>query len=240
MNLKPTQRMILLTSVVSSCLVSVFILVACRSSKADDRIATSPLNSESAPVTVSPSKTNEPIVKAYQKYHQEAIAKGLSSNGLLLVLTVADQTMVLTQSGNEVKRYLISTSAYGLGSSKGSNQTPLGLHKVNERIGDGEPEGRRFISREPVNQIVPADQRRQPKSADMVLSRVLWLSGLEDGKNRGGSVDSHSRCIYIHGTDQEQLLGKPSSHGCIRMSNADVIDLFRLIKGRETWCWILE
>jgi len=118
--------------------------------------------------------------------------------------------------------------------------TPLGLHKVNERIGEGESEGRRFISRNPVNQIVPSGQRRQEQSEDMVLSRILWLSGVEDGKNRGGDVDSHARCIYIHGTDQEQLLGKPASHGCVRMSNQDVVELFRLIKGRDTWCWIVE
>ena len=201
---------------------------------------TLPVNINSGPGAANDMHTPGPIIAEYKKNYDDSVSRGLSTNGLLLVLTVADQAMVLTQNGYEVKKYIISTSAYGTGSGKGSNKTPLGLHKINERIGDGEPEGRRFMSRNPVGQIVPAGQRRQEKGDDMVLSRVLWLSGLEDGKNKGGDVDSHSRCIYIHGTDQEQLLGKPSSHGCIRMSNPDVIDLFRLIKGRETWCWIME
>ncbi len=240
MNRKPVIRLLLLTSILASCLIIICFLHACQSRKAEERVVTLPVNSVPAPPSISNVKTNTMLTAVYQKYHDRAVAMGLPSNGLLLVLSVAEQTMALTQNGREVKKYTISTSAYGTGSTRGSNKTPLGMHKVNERIGEGEPEGRRFISRKPVNQIVNADQRRQAKSEDMVLTRILWLSGLEDGINRGGNVDSHSRCIYIHGTDQEQLLGNPSSHGCIRMSNSDVIDLFSLTKGRETWCWIME
>jgi hypothetical protein len=230
---------VLLSSLAIVCLM-ITVLSACQSDKTDSEVKTLPIEIQERVPMMSNSPAMKVAVQDYMPYHRDAVAKGMPSGALLLLITVSNQTMVLTQSGREVKRYTVSTSAYGTGSSKGSNMTPLGLHKVNERIGEGEPEGKRFISRNPVNMIVPPANRRQEKSEDMVLSRILWLSGMEDGKNRGGDVDSHARCIYIHGTDQEHLLGKPASHGCIRMGNGDVVELFRLIKDRETWCWIVE
>jgi hypothetical protein len=88
--------------------------------------------------------------------------------------------------------------------------------------------------------IVPPSGWRDDSASDLVLTRILWLEGLEPGVNAGPGIDSHERFIYLHGTSQEHLLGTPASHGCIRLSNRDVITLFNLTRGRETFCLIID
>ena len=109
---------------------------------------------------------------------------------------------------------------------KDSEKTPCGLHTVRAKIGAGAPEGAVFAGRRPTGEICTPELYRGDPERDWILTRILWLSGLEPGRNRLGNVDSMQRYIYIHGTPEDFALGTPASHGCVRMSNADVIELF--------------
>ena len=169
---------------------------------------------------------------------QEAVGYGLPTDGILLVVDVPSQILTIVDAGAVVGRRLVSTASAGVGNQTGSNQTPAGWHRIEERIGDGEPRGRVFRNRLPQPEILSGDELLAPESGDYVLTRILWLRGLQPGWNAGPGVDSHDRCIYLHGTNQEQLLGTPASHGCIRLSNDDVIALFELVRDRETWCLV--
>lgn len=124
---------------------------------------------------------------------------------------------------SQTRVYRVSTAAKGLGNEAGSHKTPFGVHRIKEKIGGGEAKGMIFKAREPTGRIFdPLDIRED----DEITSRILWLDGLEPGVNQGGSNDTHSRFIYIHGTSDEIKIGTPASIGCIRMGNDDVIDLF--------------
>lgn len=129
-----------------------------------------------------------------------------------------------------IRQYPVSTAANGLGERSGSYCTPRGRHRIAEKIGAGAPLYAAFKGREPTGEIwTPALDAADP-GRDWILTRILWLEGLEPGRNRGGTVDSHARYIYIHGTNEEHRIGTPASHGCIRMKNADVAELFDLVK----------
>ena len=174
-----------------------------------------------------------------RELHREARRRGMPPTGALLVVDVARQRVALVGKNGPVREFAVSTSKFGTGSAPGSNRTPLGWHRVAERFGAGSAPGAVFVSRRTTGRVVPPSQWRAPSPAeDLVLTRVLWLEGLEPGLNRGPGVDSHDRCIYLHGTNQEQLLGSPASHGCIRLSNADAIRLFDLLEGEEAFCLI--
>lgn len=154
-----------------------------------------------------------------------------STDTVLVVDTAAQpQTMYLLEQGQVTATWIISAATNGVGARKGSEQTPPGVHRIAQKIGDGAPLGTIFKARQNTGQIAQiltgADQR---STADNVTTRILWLDGLEPGVNKGGNVDSYQRYIYIHGTDEEGRLGKPASHGCIRMRNQDVIDLFERV-----------
>lgn len=122
--------------------------------------------------------------------------------------------------------YPVSTALNGAGEAKGSGCTPCGRHVVRARIGAGRPEGTVFIGRRPTGEIWTPQLAAQFPERDWILTRILWLSGCEPGINRLGDVDTMQRYIYIHGTPDTEPMGVPRSHGCIRMRNADVIDLF--------------
>jgi len=124
----------------------------------------------------------------------------------------------------------VSTAACGAGERSGSNQTPRGAHEVAELIGSDAPSGAVFVGRVPTGEVCTPELRAESPERDWILSRIVWLSGLEDGVNRGGDVDTRSRYIYIHGTPEDQPMGVPRSHGCIRMRNADVIELFERLE----------
>ncbi len=126
--------------------------------------------------------------------------------------------------GNEEKKiYPVSTSKYGIGSQAGSNKTPLGQHRIEKKFGEGAPEGMIFRARRSTGKIA---EMNVPGAGDLVTTRIMWLKGLERGKNSGRGIDSYKRYIYIHGTAEENKISEIASHGCIRMYNRDVIDLF--------------
>lgn len=129
-----------------------------------------------------------------------------------------------------IRQYPISTAANGLGEANGSHCTPRGRHRIAEKIGAFAPLCSAFKSRQPTGEVWTPELDAEFPGRDWILTRILWLEGLEPGKNKGGSVDSHNRYIYIHGTNEEHKLGTPASHGCIRMKNADIAELFDLVK----------
>ena len=121
------------------------------------------------------------------------------------------------------RSYSVSTAENGLGNRLDSYQTPLGIHRICQKIGGGQPSGTVFVAREPAGRIASdLDNREQ----DEITSRILWLDGLEEGVNRGGVHDTFARYIYIHGTSDEKRIGEPVSAGCIRMKNAEIIELY--------------
>ena len=126
--------------------------------------------------------------------------------------------------------YSVSTSAKGAGEQVGSEQTPRGAHEVRELIGEGAPSGAVFVGRCLTGETCTRELRAVNPHRDWILSRVIWLSGLETGRNAGGEVDTYDRYIYIHGTPDDEPVGEPRSHGCIRMRNEDVIELFELLE----------
>lgn len=137
-----------------------------------------------------------------------------------LRVSVADQSLeVFDGDGALLRRYPVSTSRFGLGTEPGSFKTPLGRMRVSEKFGAGEDLGAVFRGRAPTGENGLGDP-----SADLVLTRILWLEGL-DPEN----ANTKERYIYIHGTNHEEIIGQPASHGCVRMRNADVIDLFDLV-----------
>jgi len=167
-----------------------------------------------------------------------AMARGLSHEGVLLVVDVGKQRLrVITRRG-VWRTFRVSTASNGVGNAAGSNATPSGWHRVAKWIGDGAPAGQVFRSRRRTHRVLAPETWRMPEGEDLILSRILWLAGLEPGINQGPGIESFARYIYIHGTNHEQLLGTPASHGCVRMANRDIIELFDFTSGRETWCWI--
>lgn len=143
----------------------------------------------------------------------------------ILIIT-ATQTLHVLENFTSVCQYTISTSKYGNGCEQDSQQTPVGAHFVAQRIGSDKPPGAIFAGRQATGAIAEIIQKREASELDLILSRILWLQGLEKNKNAGDGCDSFHRYIYIHGTHEEGLLGTPASHGCVRMSNADVVELY--------------
>jgi L,D-transpeptidase YbiS len=127
------------------------------------------------------------------------------------------------------KVYPVSTSKKGLGEKNGSFCTPRGKHIVRAKIGAGQPLGAVFVRRRPTGEVWTPEVHERYPGRDWILSRILWLSGCERGRNRLGDVDTMRRYIYIHGTPDSVELGKPGSIGCVRMRNADIVDLFDLV-----------
>ncbi|MFN4262104.1 MAG: L,D-transpeptidase [Thioalkalivibrionaceae bacterium] len=154
---------------------------------------------------------------------------------LALVARVDEQRLYVIR-GDSVEQILpISTAKRGIGQLEGSLQTPLGWHRVKERIGDGEPVGMIFRARVPIGRIAEILVRPEELSCeDNITTRILWLEGLEPGFNRGRDargrlVDSYRRYIYLHGTDEEGRIGSPASDGCIRLRNDDILWLFERV-----------
>ncbi|MBL0332791.1 MAG: L,D-transpeptidase [Chlorobiota bacterium] len=158
---------------------------------------------------------------------------------LLIYINVEEQNMFVSRNNSIVKAFRVSTGKTGseYGAKMGTNQTPLGIHKIVDKIGDGAEFGSIFKSRRNTGRIAPIVKDSAgllSKLHDYVLTRVFIIDGLEDGINKGRDmngklVDSKARCIYIHGTNNELMLGTPVSYGCIRMFNDDAIELFNLV-----------
>ena len=128
-----------------------------------------------------------------------------------------------------IRRYAVSTALNGPGEESGSQRTPRGRHRVRARIGAGAPSGTVFRGRRPTGERWTPEFAAAHPRRDWILSRILWLCGEEPGRNRLGRVDSMRRYIYIHGTGDDQPMSVPRSHGCVRMRNGDVIELFDLV-----------
>ncbi len=152
-------------------------------------------------------------------------APDLARGPRVLVADTSHQRLGLLEDGRLVFEAAISTAKNGLGCEEGSLKTPTGWHRIHACIGEGAETGTIFRARVATGEV----WRGEPRPEDLILTRVLTLEGLEDGWNRGPGVDSLERYIYLHGTNQEEQLGLPVSHGCLRLSNADVIRLFDLI-----------
>jgi len=141
----------------------------------------------------------------------------------MITVSIREQMLYHRRSSGVWYAYPVSTAAKGAGNRRDSLQTPLGRHRICAKIGEDMPMYTAFVSREPVGIFGPG---LDAPECDWILTRILWLNGMEPGKNRHGSVDTKSRYIYIHGTHEEDSLGTPASHGCIRMANTDILDLF--------------
>lgn len=146
-----------------------------------------------------------------------------------LLVDTAEQRLRVVDRDRERCHYRISTSKLGNGCRQDSLQTPTGAHSIAQKIGQSEPIGEIFVGRQPTGQIAQINHASEATGQDLILSRILWLKGLEKNKNSGDGCDSYQRYIYIHGTHEEGLLGTPASHGCVRMSNADVIELYECV-----------
>jgi len=179
------------------------------------RIATGPRASAS-PEPANPEQTNrEP--------------RCVSTPAWSLRIALAEQQLHLLRGGAAFKSYAISTSRNGAGERAGSYQTPRGAHLVRAKIGAGAPLGTVFRGRRPTGELYSEELARAQPGRDWILTRILWLSGLEVGRNRLGDVDTMRRYIYIHGTPDSTTLGSPSSIGCVRMRNAAIVELFDLV-----------
>jgi lipoprotein-anchoring transpeptidase ErfK/SrfK len=144
-------------------------------------------------------------------------------------ISIPEQSLALLEDGHVLKRYSVSTSRNGPGEREGSFCTPRGEHIVRAKIGAGQPMKAVFVERRPTGEIWTPELAERFPERDWILTRILWLSGCEPGKNRLGGVDTMRRCIYIHGSPDTAQMGKPGSIGCIRMRNADVAELFELV-----------
>lgn len=132
-----------------------------------------------------------------------------------------------------LKEFVCSTSKFGIGQAAGSNCTPLGLHRIAEKHGAGAPAGTVFKARKPIGHLSDG------LPLESITTRILWLDGLDPGFNRGGNVDTFARYIYIHGFGDQASLGRPASHGCIHLADADLVPLFDLLPV-GTLVWIAE
>lgn len=181
-------------------------------------------------VEVKPLKTIKDVIDEGNPVETLSSLRGNYSKfakGKIILVDVSKQQLSFYDGDNTlIKRYPVSTATKGVGNQSGSEQTPLGSHAISDRIGANADYASIFISRVNTGKIAKIINQAVDSPSDLVTSRILWLDGLELGKNKGGAVDSHKRYIYIHGTQEEGLIGKPASHGCIRMKNADVIELF--------------
>ena len=161
---------------------------------------------------------------------------GVAPTPLIFTATIATQTASLYKAPFDVtpprvQEYRISTSKYGIGQIAGSNKTPLGLHRIAEKIGDGCRRGTVFKSRQVIGHLDDG------LPLESITTRILWLEGLEEGFNRGGNVDTHARYIYIHGFGDQDSLGRPASLGCIHLADEDLIPLYDLLPS-GTLVWI--
>ncbi|MDD2724569.1 MAG: L,D-transpeptidase [Methylovulum sp.] len=141
-------------------------------------------------------------------------------------ISIPSQELAIMEGQRILQTYPVSTAKKGAGEQKGSYCTPRGWHQIRAKIGAGHPLNAVFVGRRATGEIYNDFLKQQCPERDWILTRILWLGGLEPGHNRYGNVDSAWRYIYIHGTPDELMRGSPESHGCIRMKNADIAQLF--------------
>ncbi|MEI8384671.1 MAG: L,D-transpeptidase [Nitrosomonadaceae bacterium] len=148
-----------------------------------------------------------------------------------VIINIQNQTLDLLDSdGRVVQHYSVSTAKNGVGQRRGSFCTPLGRHVIRAKVGEGQPVNTVFIKRRPTGEIYTPELGARYPERDWILTRILWLSGCELGFNRLGEVDTMRRYIYIHGSPDSAVMGKPGSIGCIRMHNPDLLELFKRVE----------
>ncbi|TCV86703.1 L,D-transpeptidase [Sulfurirhabdus autotrophica] len=146
-------------------------------------------------------------------------------------ISIASQSLeLLDEQGVLIKRYPVSTAKNGVGEMKGSYQTPRGKHYIRAKIGADQPVNAVFVGRRPTGEVFNAELGAAFPDRDWILTRILWLCGCEPGFNRNGNVDTMRRYIYIHGSPDQAKIGAPGSHGCIRLQNEDMVDLFNRVE----------
>ena len=152
-----------------------------------------------------------------------------------LIINIDQQRLYcMDHDENIISDYPVSTSSFGVGNKNGSYQTPTGIHSIAQKIGDGCAINEVFVGRQSLGILSDLITSKENLPDDIISSRILWLQGEEPGLNKGNDkqgklIDSYQRYIYIHGTSEEERIGKPASHGCVRMKNKDVIELFDLV-----------
>lgn len=213
-------KYILLLSVVS-------IIVSCKNTKVIKSPYIVGMPPEDETNYNKPESSNETIADFLTEYlNLKYPHKDFSS---FIYISVKYQKLYLIKNQKIAKKYTISSAELGVGNKTNSMQTPLGLHTIKRKIGDNVPLGGLFYSREYAGRTATIFTEKVKSRTDDVTSRILWLHGEEPGINRGRDIDSYKRYIYIHGTSEEGYIGEPVSHGCIRMKNTDVIELFEMV-----------
>ena len=151
-------------------------------------------------------------------------------NTVHIEINISEQRLRLLEGNELIKEYTVSTAKNGPGERMDSECTPRGEHIIADKIGAGYAPDTVFVGREPTGERYHPELRKQFPERDWILTRIMWLSGTQQGHNQGGNVDSHDRYIYIHGAPDDVDMGKPGSRGCIRMRNSDVIELFEQVE----------
>ena len=144
-------------------------------------------------------------------------------------IDIPKQELLVLEGTRVVRKYSVSTAKNGAGEKNGSLCTPRGRHVIRAKIGSGQPAGTVFVRRRPTGEVWSPELDARYPGRDWILTRILWLSGREPGKNRLGEVDTMRRYIYIHGSPDRAEMGKPGSIGCVRMHNQDIVELFDLV-----------
>lgn len=154
----------------------------------------------------------------------------------VILISMAEQRLQLREGRHVLMDVVVSTALNGPGEQRGSECTPRGWHQIRARIGADAAFGTVFVGRRPSGEIYTPALRAQYPRRDWILTRILWLSGLERGRNRLGTVDTQRRYVYIHGCPDDDVLGLPGSHGCVKMRNREVVALFDLVEvGTRVW-----
>ncbi len=172
---------------------------------------------------IGSNRAQDLIIKEVEDYISEDFQE-------ILFISIKNQKLYHIKNQKIITKYIISSSKYGTGNKQESNKTPLGLHKIKNKYGEKTPDNGIMIGRMFTGKIADIYNDKTKSKTDDITSRILWLEGVESGKNKGAGIDSYERYIYIHGTSEEGLLGTPSSHGCIRMKNKDIINLYKIIE----------
>lgn len=146
-----------------------------------------------------------------------------------IAIDLGAQTLSLLDGDEVIRTYRVSTAANGPGEQVDSECTPRGHHVIDEKFGDGCAPDTVFVGRRPTGETYSAALRERDPGRDWIVTRILWLAGTEPGRNAGGQVDTKSRYIYLHGTPDDTDISVPGSHGCVRMRNADIIELYELV-----------
>jgi hypothetical protein len=177
------------------------------------------------------------IDSSWESFNKTRTALGIKHADRVLLVSIRGSTLQFRRKKAVVKSYVISTSKKPPSNVMNSLGTPRGLHEIAERIGAGQPAGSVFKSGVPTGRHYSEIPPEESERSNLITSRILWLRGLEPGVNQGGDIDSHRRYIYIHGTQREDRIGRPSSAGCVLMRNLDIIELYDEVRAGDL-VWI--